>query len=121
MTDIPVVWNVFVFNLNTRKIEIHNVFNHGSFLLYSAKWIKKYKDDREKLEKEIRRELTYYYWSRFEWEIIISNFSSKVDDEIKVDVYEQVRMNWDIFFDYFWEHRKDIIKQAEKFKKMLGR
>ena len=28
--------------------------------------------------------------------------------ERKIDVYEQVRNNWDIFIDYLWEHRKEL-------------
>lgn len=45
----------------------------------------------------------YYFWSKCEWEIILSDFPpSKKFQEKKVDVYEQVMLNWDIFINYVW-------------------
>lgn len=116
---LPVVWNVYYYNLNKRKIEIHNVFNHWRFIEYSAKAIKKYRDDKKSLEEQIRRELMYYYWSKYEWEVIVSPFTSnpKEEEEKKLDVYEQVMLNWNIFFEYFWEHRKEILKYDKEMRK----
>ena len=116
---IPVEWNVYCYDVNSRKIKIHNVFNHWRFIEYSAKYIKKYKDDKEALEEQIRRELMYYYWSKYEWEVIVSPFTSNPKDSecIKIDVYQQVKMNWDRFFEYFWEHRKEIVKFDKEMRK----
>lgn len=116
ITKLPIEWNVYYYNLNKRKIEIHNVFNHWRFIEYSAKAIKKYKDDKKSLEEQIRRELMYYYWSKYEWEVIVSPFSENKDGEIKIDVYNQVMMNWDKFFEYFWEHKKEILRLAKEQK-----
>lgn len=33
--------------------------------------------------------------------------NSKFYDE-KIDVYGQVRMNWDVFVDYLWDHRNEL-------------
>lgn len=101
-SKLPIEWNVYYYNSNSRKIEIHNVFNHWRFIEYSAKHIKKYKDDLKALEEQIRRELMYYYWSKYEWEVLISPFSEHKDGEIKVDVYEQVMMNWNRFLGILW-------------------
>ena len=116
---LPIVWNVYHYNVNKRKIEIHNVFNHWRFIEYSAKAIKKYKDDKKSLEEQIRRELMYYYWSKYEWEVIVAPFTSnpKEEEEKKLDVYEQVMLNWNIFFEYFWEHRKEILKYDKEMRK----
>ena len=116
---LPVVWNVYYYNLNKRKIEIHNVFNHWRFIEYSAKAIKKFKDDTKALEEQIRKELMYYYWSKYEWEVIISPFTTNPKDNecIKVDVYSQVMLNWDKFFEYFLAHRKDIVKFDREMRK----
>lgn len=116
---LPVVWNVYYYNLNKRKIEIHNVFNHWRFIEYSAKAIKKFKDDTKALEEQIRKELMYYYWSKYEWEVIISSFTAnpKDDECVKVDVYSQVMLNWDRFFEYFLAHRKEILKYDKEMRK----
>ena len=107
------------YDINSRKIKIHNVFNHWRFIEYSAKYIKKYKDDKEGLKEQIRKELMYYYWSKYEWEVIVAPFTSnpKEEEEKKLDVYEQVMLNWDIFFEYFWEHRKEILKYDREMRK----
>ena len=118
MVKSPVVWNVYYYNHNSRQIEVHNVFDHWRFIEYSAKYIKKFKDDKEALKEQIRRELVYYYWSKYEWEIIISPFTAKPENnDIKVDVYEQVMLNWDVFFEYFWDHRKEIVKYDKELRK----
>lgn len=117
ITKLPIEWNVYYYNLNKRKIEIHNVFNHWRFIEYSAKAIKKYKDDKKSLEEQMRRELMYYYWSKYEWEVIVSPFSENKDGEIKIDVYNQVMMNWDRFFEYFVAHKNDIVKFDKEMRK----
>ena len=119
MIKLPVEWNVYYYNYNSRKVETHNVFNHWRFIEYSAKAIKKNKDDKKSLEEQIRRELMYYYWSKYEWEVIVSPFTSnpKEEEEKKLDVYEQVMLNWNIFFEYFWEHRKEILKYDKEMRK----
>ena len=116
---LPVVWNVYYYNLNKRKIEIHNVFNHWRFIENSAKHIKKFKEDKEGLKEQIHKELMYYYWSKYEWEIIVTPYTSrpKKEEEIKIDVYEQVMLNWDQFFEYFWEHKKEIVKYDKEMRK----
>lgn len=116
---LPLVWNVYYYNHNSRKIETHNVFDHWRFIEYSAEAIKKFKDDTKALEKQIRKELMYHYWSKYEWEVTISPFTTNpTDDEcIKVDVYSQVMLNWDIFFEYFLAHRKEILKYDREMRK----
>ncbi len=118
-SKLPIEWNVYYYNPNSRKIEIHNVFNHWRFIEYSAKYIKKYKDDPKALEEQIRKELMYYYWSKYEWEVIVAPFTAnpREEEEKKLDVYEQVMLNWDRFFEYFWEHRKDILKYDKEIRK----
>ena len=44
--------------------------------------------------------LKYYFWSKAEWEVIISPWvGGKIEQcEIKIDVYSQVKINWEAFF-----------------------
>lgn len=51
----------------------------------------------------------YYFWSKCEWEIIISGWPPRDDfNDAKIDVYDQVKLNWDKFVDYTWDHRKEL-------------
>ena len=34
------------------------------------------------------------------------NSGPNLDDAEKIDVYDQVRLNWDYFVDYVWGHSK---------------
>ncbi len=96
-------WNVYVDSINRRRIEIYNIFDHASFKKGCDKaWIE-CKNNFEKFEKDVYAELMYYFWSKCEWEIILSDFpESKKFKKEKVDVFSQVRLNWDIFIDYVW-------------------
>ena len=103
------VWNVIYGNFNSGRIEVFNVFNHYSFAADCQKIAKKYKDDKEKFAEELKRSLMYFFWSKCEWEVIVSHWPPKDRDrDEKIDVYDQVILNWQSFLDYTWEHRKEI-------------
>ena len=119
MEELNICWNVYRESINNRKIDVYNVFEHSSFLYECAKALAKYKDDKKQAEKEIHSSLMYYFWSKCEFEILLYPFIDPKEsaEPIKIDVYEQVNNNWDIFFDYVWEHKKDIIKTVKSKKK----
>lgn len=100
------VWNVFVSDFNAQRIDVYNIFRHASFFADVKKYAKKYKDDRPRFEEEIRRSLMYCYWSKCEWEIILTGWPAREGyHEEKVDVYSQVMLNWETFINYLWENR----------------
>ena len=102
-------WNVYVYNINARRIEQYNIFEHYKILEYCKKALKKYRDDKEQFIEQVRRELMYYFWGKVEWEITIDEYPSYHGDTAKkVDVYEQVKLNWDVFADYIWNHREKL-------------
>lgn len=105
-------WNVYRHSINTDAIEPFNVFNHSGFSNDCKKAVKKYKT-KEAFADAIRSSMMYYYWSKYEWEVIVSPFSTNRDNEIKVDVYSQVKMNWDRFIDYLWDNKKEISSLGE--------
>lgn len=120
MTNTPLVWNVFYGPWNG-KVEQHNVFEHNGFWGDLVKAYKKCKREKEtpearaKFEETVRRDLMYYYWSKCEWEVVVSHWPPHIEDEkrfaeksIKVDVYDQIEMNWDHFIEYVWSNRKLI-------------
>lgn len=128
------IWNVFIQRVNTRKIEPYNIFEHISFKKDVEVALATAKDKAEFAEK-LKRELRYYFWSKCEWEVIITDWPTHVsveevarlDKEIldyvdkwgkkpyslsvnlpvasKVDVYDQVMLNWEVFVDYVWNLR----------------
>lgn len=102
-------WNVYVSEFNRKIITTHNVFNHGGFVEDCRKAYKKHKDDKDAFLKDVRRSLMYYYWSKCEWEIIISHWPPRESDQdLKIDVFDQVMLNWPIFSEYIWENRDEF-------------
>ena len=101
----PLVWNVYTENFNERRIEIDNIFDHSGFYDDCVKAAKKYKE-KDTFAEEVRRSLMYYFWSKCEWEIVLTAWPPRDDfNDEKIDVYDQVRLNWDAFIDYLWDNR----------------
>lgn len=99
-------WNVFYHSFNKQEIITINIFDHWRFSEDVEKNLKKIKDKDEFAEK-LRRDLMYYFWSKSEYEIIISPWCGGHNTkDIKVDAYTQVINNWDIFLDYVWNSKK---------------
>ena len=98
------VWNVYVEDFNARRMKTYNIFRHFRFSEDVKKIYKKHKDDFDSFAEEIRRSLMYYFWSKSEWEIILTSWPKRDNfEEKKVDVYDQVMQNWDVFIRYVWE------------------
>lgn len=99
-------WNVYIENINARRIEVYNIFDYGNgYLLDELKKMKNESESKEEFLDKMDRELKYRFWSKCEWEIILSDWPpSKKFNEKKVDVYQQIRLNWDVFGDYVWKN-----------------
>lgn len=93
-------WNVYYHDFNRRQITTYNVFNHGSFNREINQLSQKNLDKLEFAER-LKIIAMYYFWSKTEWEVIVSPWIGKGDDE-KIDVYDQLKLNWDKFVDYVW-------------------
>ena len=103
-------WNVYCDDFNERKIRIFNVFNHHGVIEDLKKFVKKYKTKEEFCE-HLRTTIMYYYWSKCEWEIVLTSFPERQDyTEEKIDVYDQLMLNWDKFCDYVWDNKSLINK-----------
>lgn len=94
-------WYVYVFSINKQRIEKYNIFDHYSFRRDIFNLFYGNNSKEIDYEKELDKILKYYFWSKAEWEIIISPWAGgKIEQcEIKIDVYSQVKMNWKTFFD----------------------
>jgi len=102
-------WNVYIGNFNQRSIEVYNIFNHYRFWEDCIKNKKKNKNNKEEFVKQLNTDLQYYYWCKCEWEVTIHHFpENKRMKDKKIDVYQQVRMNWDRFIDYLWNNKEEL-------------
>lgn len=128
-------WYVYRHDFNKRTIEKWNIFNHGRF----AEDVKKLlKEDitKEEFAEKLKRKLYYFYWSKCEWETIITSWPVYIDkkelDRLnfeyedynkkyghhpykvdvapdvaeKIDIADQVMMNWNVFVDYVWRYKE---------------
>lgn len=101
-------WFVFVEDINKKRIKVYNIFEHKDFVEDCDGAWEDYKNkhhDFPKFKEDIDKILMYYFWCKCEWEIILSNFPpSDSFHEKKVDVYQQVKINWDKFIDYLFSY-----------------
>ena len=108
-------WNVYYYSITKRKIETWNVFNHGRFVTDIKNHLKVCGTEEYKKEFaiELRCSLYYYYGSKSEWEVIICPWvgGDKKKDAEKIDIYSQVMMNWDLFLDYIWNNKEELLKE----------
>lgn len=99
-------WFVFVEDINMKRIKVYNIFEHKDFMEDCDNAWENYKNKHHNFAKfyeDIDGILMYYFWCKCEWEIIISNFPpSDSFKNKKVDVYQQVKINWDKFIDYLF-------------------
>lgn len=95
--NIKLEWNVFKYNFYTKRIETFNIFAHYWFLKDCFKAYKNSNGDFNEFQKSIKQNLMYYFWSKFEYEIVISQFTSGDPVKKKIDVFEQVMLNYDVF------------------------
>lgn len=105
-------WNVYYEDINNKKIDTFNVFHHWQFLEYCKKNAKQNKENYNTFVDQLKKDAMYCFWSKCEWEIILSDWppSNKFKKE-KIDVYDQLCLNWDIFCKYVWEHITDLRRE----------
>ena len=128
------VWNVF--NEENGEIVPINIFEYNWVFLKDGLLVakKKYKDNFEEFAEHVRSWLQYCYWSKCEYETVITSWPPYIEDAelerinkekveriekygkfyresvdlktgYKIDIYTQVMMNWDRFIDYVWNNK----------------
>ena len=124
-------WYVYYEDVNRKKMEKFNIFNHAWFTDGCIKVLKKHTFNRKLTEEEIqninpvtlndiaedvKHELMYYFWSKCEWEILLASWTSPDDERIhkKIDIYDQVMMNYPAFIEYVWYHQNELKTMKRK-------
>lgn len=121
-------WNVYRHDINSNEIEVFNVFDHWRFKEDLEKLLKT-KPTYNKLSEHLRKSAMYYFWSKCEYEVVVTSFPPRIDEnEIKrlrsdsfpygthvkletgskIDVYNQLELNWDQFVGYVWWESDEI-------------
>ena len=105
-------WNVFYYNCNAKRIEIFNIFRHGGFSSYVKKHLVECKT-KEEFAEALKRELLYYFWSKSEYEVIITSWvgGDREKDATKIDIFQQVMLNFEVFVDYVWNCRARVLEE----------
>lgn len=106
-------WKVYYHDFNGKKIVPYNIFAHGGFLENCKKNAKKNAKDEYLFREQLKRDLMYYFWARCEWEIVLKPLTGIAADE-KIDVYDQVMLNWDAFCKYVWDHGVELRRKEKK-------
>ena len=98
-------WKVFEHDFNKNEIIGYDVFSHIGFVEDLKKADRKAKSDKEFLT-EAENLLQYYFWAKAEHEILVKGlFDNKNESQIKIDVFDQIQMNWDRFAEYLLANR----------------
>lgn len=123
---------VYIENFNLKKIEKYNVLS-DHIIDYIKKETKNITEKPDFAER-VKRILMYHFWSKSEWEVIITSWPAhiavievaRLQEELqqykedygheprvldvrlrvaeKIDVYDQIMLNWEIFIDYLWNN-----------------
>lgn len=97
-------WNVYYYNHNQKRIAQFDIFKHTKFEREVREALAKI-DSKGDFSAELNRLVGYYYWSKAEWETVITPWVGDKSVELKIDVADQIRMNWFRFVDYVWSFK----------------
>lgn len=98
-------WNVLNHDFNRNEIVKYDIFSHAGFVKDLKKADRKAKSDKEFLD-EVKRSLQYYFWAKAEHEVLVKGlFDHKNESLLKIDVFVQIKMNWDRFAEYLLANR----------------
>lgn len=94
-------YKVISWNFNHDDIEYYDIM---PFLIDSYKKIKKNKPKTfEEIKEFIINESRYRFWSRCEYEVIITGWP-KQKREVKIDIFNQIMENIDVITTHFISH-----------------
>ena len=108
-------YNVWIWGFNTDSLESYDVVPR--FVESIKQYIKpkNLPKTKEALDEILESDARYYFWSKCEYEMIIHGWP-KQKNNYKASVYQQLRLNWPIFLDFFWEqvYKPMFLKKATK-------
>lgn len=102
-------WYILWYNPNLKQIELRNVFNLSVKFNQELQTLSKVKDTItfEEFSNQLRSAAKYCFWSKCEYEILVSPWASKGEDK-KIDVYYQLALNWPQFAQYTFSNIENM-------------
>lgn len=98
--NVKLVWNVIYYDINKNIITYKNIFS-SNFCDELHKYLVKLKKyTYNDIKTYVDRWFAYYYMSRCEYEVIITNFSDTPRTSRKIDIYYQIQLNLDRICEY---------------------
>lgn len=95
-------WNVVRYDFNKKDFVSCNILTKS--VVEEIKRSTKNIDNKLDFAEEVKDICMYFFWSRSEWEVVLQEWTSHNPKEKKVDVYDQLLLNWDRFIDYVWDN-----------------
>ena len=110
-------WDVYREELNKNEFRKVNIFNHGRFFEAVQKLLKLCKS-KEEFANRVRSELLYYFWSKSEYEVVITKKNGRIimspwisNNVPELDVTDDDNFDWLGFYDSL-----DKVKYNDKLK-----
>lgn len=101
------IWNVYMFDYTKKQLEVFNIFDHYDFWKDFEKLCDKYNyfdEDydlkEDPFKKEFEKLCKYYFWGKAEYEFTLTGSPSDTRYETKISIYEQLKLNWEQFYEY---------------------
>lgn len=93
-------WYAFYWDCNSNSLERTDVI-HSDLIDEVKKAIKKSQDFNQ-IKEIIRRDLMWHYWSKSEWEVLVSDLHLHTPKHRieKIDIYYQLEPNLDRITEY---------------------
>ena len=94
-------------------LNANGTLSKKSFRIYDdKKHVYKSVSTKQELRKFIINHFLYHYWSKTEWEFIVSDWppTNRPNRDKKIDVFQQLEPNIDLITNIVWEQIKDKIK-----------
>lgn len=106
-------WIVMYYNCNAKEFQPYDV------LRYREDFIKKLKKkvvSKEEFAQKMKSEMMYYFWSKCEWEVLLTNKDGRIimspwvgPEDVTLDVTDREDFDWVDFFNKQAEHYRDKI------------
>lgn len=103
--NINLEWYVYYHDFNQKIIKEWNIFNHGTVKNKVIDLLNNKDIDKTEFAEKVKGYLLYHFWGKCEYEVVITPWIGTAND-VKIDVYQQISMNYPKFIDYLWSFRK---------------
>ena len=94
------IYNVIIYDVNHEKFEPYNIF---PYLINEYNELDVKPTTFEEVREFIRKKSKYMWWSRTQYEIILTDWPCKMNEE-KWDIYKQIEMNLDVITELFMKY-----------------